>query len=313
VRILLTGGSSFTGAWFAQALAARGHDVLCALRGPASSGDALRRYRLALLGACEVAELAPFGTEAFLALLEERGPFDLLALHGWAGGDHRRVDLPVDAAVAATTFRLASVLDLLRRAGGSVVLLTGSVFESGEGSADPESPALTRYGLAKTLIREQVRHAVAEAGLRLHRFVIPHPIGPGDKPGLVSDLASAWLAGGPGVLRSPATVRDLVPVDLLGLDYALYCERALAGEASAVRRPSGMIGTLLEHAEWIAASFRARWRRPCPIEARAGAASGPPRVNREPCAASHPHWSAERFWDQLAAFHHEGGGSGINQ
>jgi len=307
VRVLLTGASSFTGAWFAHTLAARGHDVLCALRGPASSGgDDLRRFRIGLLDGCAVAELAPFGTEAFLALLEEHAPFDLLALHGWAGGDHRRPDLPVDDAVAATTFRLTSVLDGLVRAGGTVVLLTGSVFESGEGSPDPETPPLNRYGLAKSLIRERVRHAVAEAGLRLHRFVVPHPIGPGAKPGLVSELAAAWLAGRPAVLRSPATVRDLVPVDLLGLDYARFCEAAVAGGAAAARRPSGQIATLAEHAERIAAALRARWDRPCLIEASAGAAAEPQRVNREPCAASHPDWSAERFWDRLAGFYAQG-------
>lgn len=309
----MTGASSFTGAWFARTLAARGHEVLCALRGPASGGDALRRHRLALLEGCEVAELAPFGTEAFLALLEERAPFDVLALHGWAGGDHRRVDLPVDEAVAATTFRLTSVLDALIRAGGAVVVLTGTVFESGEGGPDPETPPLDRYGLAKSLIRERVRHAVAEAGLRFHRFVIPHPIGPGDKPGLVADLANAWLAGRPAMLRSPATVRDLVPVDLLGLDYARYCEQALAGDAAAVRRPSGRIATLAEQAEQIAAALRARWDRPCRIEIRADAAAAPPRVNREPCAASHPDWSAERFWDRLAEYHASTLGHAINQ
>lgn len=314
MRVLLTGASSFTGAWFAQTLAARGHDVLCALRGPAASGsDALRRFRMAMLEDCAVAELAPFGTEAFLALLEERAPFDVLALHGWAGGDHRRLDLPVDDAVAATTFRLTRVLDGLARAGGRVVLLTGTVFESGEGSLDPETPALNRYGLAKSLIREWVRHAVAEAGLHLHRFVIPHPIGPGDKPGLVAELAQAWLAGRPAVLRSPATVRDLVPVDLLALDYARYCEAAVAREAAAVRRPSGEIATLAEHAEQIATRLRPRWDRPCLIEARDGAAAEPRRVNREPCAPSHPDWSAERFWDRLAAFHAEGVAGVINQ
>lgn len=313
MRVLLTGASSFTGAWFAHTLAARGHDVLCALRGRACADDVLRRYRLDLLAGCDIAELAPFGTEAFLALLQEHAPFDVLALHGWAGGDHRRIDLPVDDAVAATTFRLVSVLDALLRAGGTVVLLTGTVFESGEGNPDPETPPLDRYGLAKSLIRERVRHAVAEAGLRLHRFVIPHPIGPGDKPGLVSELAHAWLAGRPAVLRSPATIRDLVPVDLLGLDYARYCERALAGEAAAVRRPSGRIGTLAEHAEQIAASLRARWDRPCLIEARPDAAAAPPRVNREPCAACHPDWSAERFWDRLAIYHAETARGIINQ
>lgn len=303
MRVLLTGASSFTGAWFAATLAARGHTVVCALRGPRAGGDALRAYRLALLERCEVVELAPFGTEAFLGVVDERGPFDVLALHGWAGGDHRRADLPVDEAVAATTFRLAGTLDRLRAGAGPVVLLTGTVFEGGEGGEDPELPPLDRYGLAKTLIRERVRFAAWEAGLRLHRFVVPHPIGAGDKPGLVADLAAAWRDGQAAVLRSPGTIRDVVPVDLLSLDYACYCEAAAAGAAAGVRRPSGEIATLAVHAERIAQAFRERLGWDCRIEARAGAALQAARVNREPCVSLHPGWSPRRFWDDLVGFH----------
>ena len=50
VRILLTGGSSFTGLWFARSLAARGHTVL--RRSGASDYSGLRGERVAELAPC---------------------------------------------------------------------------------------------------------------------------------------------------------------------------------------------------------------------------------------------------------------------
>ena len=38
MRILLTGGSSFTGLWFARSLAAKGHTVVAPLKGSDYSG-----------------------------------------------------------------------------------------------------------------------------------------------------------------------------------------------------------------------------------------------------------------------------------
>ena len=50
MQLLLTGASSFTGCWFAQALADDGHTVVAPLRGPIHSmGDPQRAARIARL------------------------------------------------------------------------------------------------------------------------------------------------------------------------------------------------------------------------------------------------------------------------
>ena len=50
MKILLTGGSSFTGFWFIRELAAAGHDITAIFRKRAEEySDEIRRQRVALL------------------------------------------------------------------------------------------------------------------------------------------------------------------------------------------------------------------------------------------------------------------------
>ena len=60
MRILLTGGSSFTGLWFARSLAARGHTVVAALKG--SDYSACADLVAELRRVAEVVEDCPFGS-----------------------------------------------------------------------------------------------------------------------------------------------------------------------------------------------------------------------------------------------------------
>ena len=80
MRVLLTGVSSFTGCWFAEALADSGFDVLATCRKPVGDYAALERRRLAKAVAAGVslAENVAFGSEGFRAVLKGKGPFGLL-------------------------------------------------------------------------------------------------------------------------------------------------------------------------------------------------------------------------------------------
>src|SRR4051794_41794723 len=91
MRVLLTGASSFTGAWFAQALLEADCEVVAALRGSARGRKGVAAERLALVRrGCELVPRVPFGSPAFLDLLRGAGPFDILCHHGAVVGDHRR-------------------------------------------------------------------------------------------------------------------------------------------------------------------------------------------------------------------------------
>src|SRR5271155_2626055 len=69
MKVLLTGASSFTGYWFARALAATGHAVVAPLRGAAAGYDGVRGERVGRLAeTAALAENCPFGSAPFRAL-----------------------------------------------------------------------------------------------------------------------------------------------------------------------------------------------------------------------------------------------------
>ena len=71
--VLLTGASSFTGMWIAEALAAAGFAVVAPMRRPRADYDAERLTRIARVEAvAEVVFHRPFASPAFLDLLRAR-------------------------------------------------------------------------------------------------------------------------------------------------------------------------------------------------------------------------------------------------
>ena len=82
MRVLLTGASSFTGLWIAEALAARGAEVTAVCRGRPELYDPARRARIeAVARRAAVVFDRPFGGEGFLGLVDDAPPFDVLCLH----------------------------------------------------------------------------------------------------------------------------------------------------------------------------------------------------------------------------------------
>jgi UDP-glucose 4-epimerase len=122
VRVLLTGGSSFTGLWFARSLAANGHTVVAPLKGSSYSG--LRGQRVGeLKRVAEVVEDCPFGSSRFLDLLAV-GTWDLLCHHAARTGDYRNPDFDVTAALAENTHNLPSILKTMSGRGLAGMLIT---------------------------------------------------------------------------------------------------------------------------------------------------------------------------------------------
>ena len=212
MRLLLTGASSFTGAWFARTLAMEGYEVVAALRGPDQRDATLRGWRLAFIrDCCRIVPEAPFGSEAFLELLR-REPFDLLCHHGAEVGDHKRPDYDVEAAVRANCHDLEPVLEAFLAAGGRALVLTGSIFEADEGQGEAPLRAFNPYGLAKTLTWHRFRFAAERRGLAIGKLVVAAPFGPLEKDGFTASLMRAWVKGEVAVVRRPGVVRDHVAI-----------------------------------------------------------------------------------------------------
>lgn len=308
--VLLTGASSFTGLWIAEALAAAGFAVTAPLLRPRGAYEAERAARIARVErVAEVVFDCPFGGPAFQTLVGARR-FAALAHHAADVTGYR--DPGFDAA-AAFGRNMAGALETVRgfaEAGGRVLLVTGTVFEAGEGGEPSETLAVTPYGLSKTLTSTAFRHYADWAGLGFGRFVIPSPYGPYEQRRFGWHLFRSWFAGETPTVRTPLYLRDHLPGPLLGLVYASYLQSLLDGQAGEAHRPSGWIATQGDFARRVAAEAGARLGRDCPVELLPQTDFAEPlrRVNDEPAATAA--WDEARFWDDYVAWYAERHGAG---
>jgi UDP-glucose 4-epimerase len=302
MRLLLTGISSFTGLWFARALTQAGHEVVAPLRASGVYADPLRQGRID--AAADVAELipaAPFGSDNFLQLLAEYGPFDALCHHAAEAANHKSPDFDVEGAVAANTFNLRAVLRTAADAGVGRVVLTGSAFEEGEGCGTEPLDAFSPYGLSKTLTARAFDEETAEAGLDYVKFVIPNPFGPYEGQTFQRFVMTAWSEGRPVHVSHPLYGRDNVPADLLALAYV----RAVQGEAGAHVSPSFYAGPTGDFFRRMAAEVGRRTGWACALTLAETQSFDEPetRVNLQPLDAAALGWSEAEFWDGYAAYY----------
>ena len=302
-RVLLTGASAFTGLWIAKALAAAGFEVIAPLLRAREGYEGERLARVSRLESlCEVVYDVPFASPAFHDLVRTR-KIDALAHHAADVTGYRDPDFDARAAFARNTQGAEETLGLLGKQGARVVVVTGTVFEAGEGGVAAEPLAVTPYGLSKTLTNIAFRHYADGAGLAFGRFVIPSPYGVFEQQrSFPAYLFRTWAEGGVPQVRTPLYLRDHLAAPLLGQAYAAYLGRLLAEGAPQVHRPSGWIATQGDFARKLAAEAGARLGRDLPLELADQTVFAEPlkRVNSEPAAPAG--WDESGFFDDYIAW-----------
>lgn len=264
MNILFTGASSFTGYWFINELAARGHTMTAVFTGSRESyaSVALRNERVSRLGKiCTAVFETSFGSSRFFDLLANQ-TFDLFCHHAAAVAGYKSPDFDIQAAVTANTFQCRAVLQKLSTKGCARVLLTGSVFEGGEGAGSQGLPHFSAYGLSKSLTAQVFAHYAAEAGMQLNRFVIPNPFGAFEEKRFVHYLFNQWLNKLTPAVNTPLYVRDNIHVQLLAQYYAHYAaQQPRTGNEKFA--PYGYIESQGAFVQRLAAEMKERLQLPC--------------------------------------------------
>lgn len=311
-KVLLTGGSSFSGLWIAEALAAAGYQVTAPMRRSRADYSGLRAERVERLAkSVDVVFNAPFASPAFSELAGDG--FDLLAHHAADIPNYRSADYDVMDGVSRNLLGAEAVLSAFAKAGGKAVIATGTAFEAGEGRAEAGDLAVSPYGLSKTLTNEALRHLTRWRDLKFGKFVIAGPFGPLEEGRFGWSLFQRWFADEAGLVRTPLYVRDNIPVPLLGQAYAALARDMLteAGPDQKVARPSGFVGTQEAFAHLLAREMAPRLGLACAVEAAPQPALTEPlvRVNSDPWIT--PGWPAEAFWDDYAAYYRRIAAAGL--
>lgn len=304
MKIIFTGGSSFTGYWFVKELASAGHEVVAIFRRrPLDYPDELRSRRAqALMEVCRPIFGISFGDAAFLQLIKE-SKCDVFCHHAAEVTNYKSADFNVAAAVENNTRRLPLVLDLLKDAGCTRIVLTGSVFENDEGAGSGTLEAFSPYGLSKGLTWQVFRYYTQPRQISLGKFVIPNPFGPYEEPRFTHYLMKTWFAGATPSVNTPAYVRDNIHVSLLAKVYVHFIA-TLANGISRIR-PSGYVESQGSFATRLANEMRMRLGLKCEFILKSQTDFSEPRVriNTDVPDTEAVSWNETVAWDAIANYY----------
>ena len=255
--------------------------------------------------ACRPVHGFSFGDEKFLGLIKEGG-WDILCHHGADVTNYKSPDFDMVAALGNNTHNLPAVLETLRDAGCGRVLLTGSVFEGGEGAGSQGLPDFSPYGLSKALTAQAFRYYCRRAGVSLGKFVIPNPFGPYEEPRFTGYLMKNWLAGTTPNCSVPSYVRDNIHVSLLAKAYVQFVQELPASGFTRIN-PSGYAESQGSFALRMAREMGPRLGLPCPVELKKQVDFTEPRVriNTDPPDADALGWDESAAWDELAHYYRQ--------
>lgn len=304
MRVLLTGGSSFTGLWFAKALHDAGHEVVAPIRGMRSSYEGGRAKRVAELAkVADIRDSMSFGDEAFLALTG-RESFDILAHHAADVSNYRSLDFDVPGAVANNSLSACAVIDAMQANGLKAVVVTGSVFECDAGSGDGTREAFSPYGLSKALTYQVFRFWTRRAGVRLGKFNIANPFGVFEEPRFCNFLIRTWAKNEKAKVNTPLYLRDNIFVELLASHYAAFVQEMAESPVDQERGPMGFAESQGAFAQRFGAAMRPRLKLDCGLELGEQTSFDEPLVRLNTDRLPTPEgWSDEAAWDRLAEYY----------
>lgn len=296
--IVFTGGTSFTGVWFVQELTRAGHRVWAPLKQKKEAYTGLRKSRLEWLESCAYVEFdCPFGSDPFFSFLGKLPSLHLFCHHAADVTDYKSPDFNVAAALENNTKNLKKCLGMIKEKGCGKLLLTGTVFEPGEGAGSDNLRAVSPYGLSKGLTSAYFKYYTEMQGVKLKKFVIPNPFGPLEEIRFTTFLAKNWLARTLAPVTQPAYVRDNIPVSLLSKAYLHFAEND-----DLQMNPSGYVESQGTFASRFQIEMKKRLQVPCELEFKTQTEFPEPRVriNTHPLTLN---WDERKFWDDLAAFY----------
>lgn len=295
MRILFTGASSFTGYWFAKELAEAGHQVVAIIRKPLDAYEGVRKHRLEHLNSLvDLRFQISYGSPEFLKLLD----VDLFCHHAADVTNYKSPDFDPVAALGNNCGPIRQVIKHSKK-----ILLTGSVFEQGEGAGSEGLRAVSPYGLSKGLTSATFKYYCEVEKVVLGKFVIPNPFGPYEEFRFTSFLMQNWYEGQDVFVSMPAYVRDNIHVSLLAKAYRQFAEN-LAGSYEQIN-PSGYPESQGAFTDRFAKEMRKRLDLPCEFNLAKQKEFTEPRVRINTDLLDHDAlgWDEDAAWDALAAYY----------
>ena len=308
MKVLITGASSFSGAFFIRELALAGHEVIATYSQPVDSYSGIRGRRASMAAEhCRPVVGVKFGDEKFLDLVKNES-FDVYGHHGAWTKDYRQMEgYEFHEAWLNNTRNVQQVLSFLANNGCQRIVISASVFEGECGlSSSPDIP-FSPHGLVKQFTSKTFDFWGRHYGQHVSRFVIPNPFGELDNPKLIDYLCREWYAGRVPQIRTPLYIRDNIHVELMAFAYRHWLETMPMEKGGSVFAPAGYVSSMGDFVSLVANEMRPRLGLNCEFSLGTQTDFSQPMilVNDNPVDSLFENWNPSTAWDSLAAYQQE--------
>ncbi len=187
------------------------------------------------------------------------------------------------------------------------MLLTGSVFEPGEGDGSDGLPAFSPYGSSKAFTSEIVSYYADTHQMGLGKFVIPNPFGPWEEQRLTSWLVRSWFDGETPAINTPDYLRDNIHASLLARAYVDFAAGLSEQPGIQKLNPSGYVETQGDFVSRFAENLRDRLGLDCRFELKQQDEFTEPRTrhNTDRLDFERLGWDENRAWEELAEYYRQ--------
>lgn len=305
MKILFTGGSSFTGFWFIKTLALAGHSVTAIVQKPLESYTGVRKARIEALKAhCDLYFDTPYASPSFFDLIGENR-FDLFCHHAADVTNYKSPDFDPVSALKNNVGPITQVLEALKKTGCKKIVLTGSVFEQREGAGSQGLRAVSPYGLSKGLTADVFKYYAETHEFLLGKFVIPNPFGPFEEFRFTSFLVQNWFEKKSVAVTLPSYVRDNIHVSLLAKAYEAFVKSLSDSPGYKQINPSGYPESQGAFTKRFSEAMQTRLNLPCNFTLGIQNQFPEPKVrlNTDLLDTDALGWKEEKAWDELAEYY----------
>lgn len=308
MRILFTGGSSFTGYWFIKELVNSGHEVIATFRKGEKEYEGIRGERVKKLAPlCQRVFYRSFGEEKFMDIIQKSFSLDIYCHHASEVTNYKADNFDILKATANNTKNSELVIKRLKDKGCRWIILTGSIGEANEGQGTDNLRAFSPYAISKSFTFEIFNYYCQIYRLPLGKFIIPNPFGPLEEERFTTYLVRSWSRKEMPVVKTPAYIRDNIPISLLSMMYNQFVQGVPPYNKPYRANPSYYIESQQSFAERFVYEMSKRLSLSCSFKVIPQVEFLEPlvRVNNMRPNIEELGWNEKNAWDDLAQYYQE--------
>ncbi len=220
-KIIITGISSFTGMWFANALIKKNFKVYGTLTKRKHQYKNIVLKRIVNLNKkIKIFDKLDYNSTNLTKIIIKY-KFEYFHYHGFYTKDYNNSNFKFYKANFINNYNIERIIKLLKENNCKRFIYTGSIFEKKEGIYNESNDAISYYGLSKSVTFSLIKLYCKKYKLPLMKIVIPNPFGEFENKKFNFYIVNKWKNNEIPKISFPNYIRDNIYIKDLIKYYIL--------------------------------------------------------------------------------------------